>query len=175
VILVHATDRTFIDLARRFGLTGLRVAGARGRMFFAPGLDANPLVPGSNPKDIAVGIRTGDPRVRERHIEGLGTFVDALLLAGLVPDEQIGELVTTSLSGEVVFVALEGATVLEHPVRWRWRGDDQYDQVAIIDAVDAAALPYRILVEERHVARSGGYGFRREYDDGAIIEQGDTS
>lgn len=152
--LVHAMDSLLLEIATKLNEGSLRVTGVDPYvpMHFAPGMDANPLVPMSNPKDIATAIQNGDPRRR------LSTRKGALLFL-----LQIEERSGARLDPEWFSRRYTDQPVVLVAKPERVRGDlrvianDPYLSSEYATSMDEPVKDYELLSEDCHHLEAGAY------------------
>lgn len=161
-LIFHATDRALVDLARNHNAGALRVAASPFEMYFAAGVDANPLVPGSNPKDIAQGIQTGLGEFKRRVYDGFVNFVADLLQAKSLDGSAAAQLFQAGLSGVAAIVVMDedDTSVVLRQAR---KGQHWFQEYVTVGGASLAT--YWLLATETHALdRTGGYAFERTFE-----------
>jgi hypothetical protein len=139
-------------------------------MYFAPGIDANPGVPGSNPKDIALAIEAGQTHQRNRTALGMIYFASDLLAAGRMSGDEAAGWLARDATDRAVIVALDvdAETVTVVPLTTSYGRVAEEAIVFDVDQLDS----YAVMVSEHHDSDGPGYRFSRSFaSPGDALEQ----
>lgn len=147
-------DQVILDIAKQFNSGHLRVdwtasvpniADPRRGMYFAPGIDGNPLVPSSNPAFIATTIKGGDYDEATR--SGRWAFAEALLVTSRISVADYETILAMQPTKRPV--AIESDTVRTRT--WH-RTQDDAGNVAheFISMLDEQVAQYNVVRSEVH-------------------------
>ena len=155
MILVHAMDRLIYEIASTLNGGALRVSDSRPYkpLFLAPGFDANPLVPTSNPKDISRGINEAVEPFRNRPIVGRNRFLTDLEQAGRATPDEVSQWYLREPTGLVTVVLIDSEQV---PTRYEPSGNrPSADEFLSVNG--SAIETYEVMGRETHSINNGSY------------------
>lgn len=148
-------DRLIYEIATSLNGGALRVSDARpyGPLFLAPGFDANPLVPTSNPKDIAGGINGAKEPFRNRTIVGRNRFLADLEQVGRATSEEASEWYLREPTGLVTVILIDSENV-----QTRYEANrNRYIADEFLTIEGATVESYEVMGRETHEIDNGVY------------------
>lgn len=157
MILVHAMDQMIYDIAVSLNDGALRVPNVSTyRPFFmAPGFDSNPLVPPSNPRDVAQRINDGVEEYRKKTLVGRNQFLVDLEDSGRASASQVQDWYLKDPTGLVVVALIDSDRVEAH----YQRSGGPYSADEFVTERDESVKrdTYELLRNERHEIDAGRY------------------
>lgn len=158
--IFHAMDATILQIAAQYHGGELRIPNPVGAlhegMYFADGINSNPLVPTSNPAHIARRIVDGLHDLATR--DGILRFARVLYRNGIVDIASFSVIRRLRPSRQVCVIRANTSAV---PAAYRPLDDGGNFADEFITRPDASVSPdvYDLVVEERHDFTDGQYDY----------------
>ncbi len=159
IALFHAMDEALFEIALQYNNGDLRVATLPGGvssppLYFAPGIDANPLVPTSNPVDIADEIVAGGRN--SATVDGIFGFATDLFDARTIDINVFRSIIARSPS-QLVRVVKSNTSFIDTSYRPVDDSLNFADEFISAPSVRVSASTYVSLMSQEHSFLAGGH------------------